>query len=668
MGSMSLPDRLRTRTGMTLVLGAVVLWSVLIYLPTRGHSFVWDDSSLILHNRLLAQSRPLDLFLRPFWAGSQEPPEGAGPLYYRPLTSLSFWLDCRLAGPDPRHFHSVNIVLNALAGLFVTLVIWELLHSGTWALFGGLLFAAHPAHTESVAFISGRTDLLLTVFLAAAAALLLRAQRKRSLWWWLPVPPLFALALLAKETALLFPGLVALTPLLTQTRYDRRHWLLVGTTLAIALGFLGLRAQAVAIPTPFLLAQPILPRLTNVANTFGLYVRMFFWPFDHRAKYPFDPEFLVLTPNIIPALLFIVSIPLVALRRRFWVSLWGYAWTILFLAPVSNLILLGPQAAERLLYLPSAGLVLVILTLVSRLTTHRVRLRQVCATALAFAVVLFAADAMTRSRIWLSDVTLFSAMTQEAPRAPSAWANLAAALAPTQPDSAVRLYNRAIALDQGYVQAHINVAALYTARSDPRQAIHHLRLADELRPRSVLIQNNMGLAFMAAALPESALAAFNRALVVDSSLALVRLNRASAFSALGLGDSAQAELHRAVELDSGLALAWAGLSELHERTGRSDSARWYLAQVLRDPDPAPALLNRLGTLLAQHGDTTHARACYARALARDSLLVPALYNQAVLLATLGDSLQARLLAARAYALRPDLEPVRAVYLALVGRR
>ncbi len=665
---MSLPDRLRTRTGMMLVLGAVVLLSALIYLPTRGHSFVWDDSSLILHNRLLARSRPLDLFLRPFWAGSQEPPEGAGPLYYRPLTNFSFWLDYRLAGPDPRHFHSVNIVLNALAAMFVTLVIWELLHSGTWALFGGLLFAVHPAHTESVAFISGRTDLLLTVFLAAAAALLLRAQRKRSLWWWLPVPPLFALALLSKETALLFPGLVALTPLLTQTRYDRRHWLLVAITLAIALGFILLRARAVPAPTPALFGQPLLPRLTNVANTFGLYIRMFFWPFNHRAKYPFDPEFLALTPNVIPALLFVVSIPLVALRRRFWVSLWAYAWTILFLAPVANFILLGPQAAERLLYLPSVGLVLIILTPVSRLTTYRVRLRQVCATTLAFAIVLFAADTMTRSRIWQDDVTLFSAMIREAPKAPSAYANLAAALAPSQPDSAIRLYNRAIALDQGYVQAHINIAALYTAKSDPRRAIHHLRIADELRPNSVMIQNNMGLAFMAASLPESALAAFNRALTIDSSHVLVHLNRASALSALGLGDSAEAELHKAVALDSCLSLAWAGLSERHERRNQPDSARWYLAQVLRDPNPAPALLNRLGTLLAQAGDTAHARACYGQALARDSTLVPALYNQAVLLAALGDSLSARLLATRAYVLRPDLEPVRAVYLALVGPR
>jgi tetratricopeptide (TPR) repeat protein len=417
-----------------------------------------------------------------------------------------------------------------------------------------------------------------------------------------------------------------------------------------------------------LLTGPTLPRLNNVVNTFGLYVRMFFWPFDHRAKYPLNPEFFALTPNFIPALLFIVSIPLVALRRRFRVALWGYAWTVLFLAPVSNIIPLGPQAAERLLYLPSLGLVLVVLTLVSRLTTYRARFRQVCATALAFAIVLLAADTMTRSRIWQDDIALFSAMVQEAPRAPSAYANLASALASTQPDSAIKLYNRALALDQGYVSAHVSIAALYAARSDPRQAVHHLRIADELRPNSVLIQNNMGLTFMAAAMPESALAAFDRALTLEPGAALVRLNRASALTMLGRADSAEAELHRAVGLDSSLSLAWAGLSEQHERRSHPDSARWYLAQVLRDPDPAPALLNRLGTLLAQAGDTAHARACYSRALARDSTLVPALYNQAVLLAALGDSFQARLLATRAYALRPDLDPVRAVYLALVRSR
>jgi len=672
MGSMSLPDRLRTRTGMALVLGAVALFSVLLYLPTRDYQFVWDDTSLITQNRLLAHSRPLDLFRREFWAGSPEPPEGAGPLYYRPLVVLSFWLDLKFAGPDPRHFHAVNIVLNALAAVIITLVIWELLHSGVWAAFGGFLFAAHSAHAESVAFVSGRTDILLTVFVGLAAFALLRSQRKKGAWWWLVVPPAFGLALMCKETALLFPVLVALAPVLTQTRYSRRYWMLAGVTVLVAAGYLWLRAQVVGVPLPAQPAAPLLSRLVNVINTFGLYIRMFFWPFDHRVKFPADTTFFTLTPNFIAALLFLVSIPLVSLRRRFWVSLWGYAWVILSLLPASNIIPLGPQAAERMLYLPSAGLVMLLLTLFSRLLTARQRLRQLTGAGLATVIVLFGADTMTRSRVWQDESTLFAAMVKEAPRAPSAYANLASAVADAYPDSAIKLYNEAIALDQGYVHSHINIAMLLSRKGDHRRAIHHLRIANELRPNSAQVLNNLGLAFLAASQPESALSALDRALSagdtmrnrVPFDLATVRVNRAAALLSLDRGAEADSELHRALTLDSGLAPAWVMLSERFEKSGRPDSAAYYLSGVLTSRNPSPVQLNHLGTLLIQTGDSAHAAACYAQALSLDSTCVPALYNQAVLSAAEGDSARARSLAARAYRLRPDLGPVRDIYSTL----
>ena len=664
MGSTSLPDRLRTRPGMALVLGAVALFSVLLYLPARSYQFVWDDNSLITQNRLLARSGPLDLFRQGFWAGSPEPAEGAGPLFYRPLVSLSFWLDLKLAGPDPRYFHTVNVVLNALAAAVLTLVIWELLHSGVWAAFGGLLFTAHSAHTESVAFVSGRTDILLALFIGLAAFALLRAQRKKNPWWWLVVPPAFALALLSKETALLFPVLVALAPLLTQTRYGPRYWLLVAATVLVAVLYLWLRARFVTAPMPAQLALPLLNKVIDVGNTFGLYVRMFFWPFDHRVKFPVDQAFFTLTPSFIAALLFLVSIPLVALRRRFWVSLWGYAWVIVFLLPVVNIIPFGPQAAERLLYLPSAGMVMILMTLLSRLLVTRARLRQFVGVLLAMAIVLLGADTMTRSRIWHDEPSLFAAMVKEAPTAPSAYANLAAAVTPAYPDSAIKLYNRAIALNQGYVQAHMNIAMLLSEQGDHRRAIHHLRIANELRPNSAQVLNYLGLAFLAAAEPESSLSALDRALEVEPGLATLHVNRASALARLSREAAADSELHRAVALDSTLGPAWVMLSERFEQRGMLDSAAVYLAGVLGTEQPSPAHVNHLGSLLIQTGDSVHAAACFGQALKLDSGYVPALYNQAVLLSARGDSARALRYAARAYRLRPDLPAVKDIYLNL----
>jgi len=641
---------------MFVVLAAVALFSAGLYLPATRYKFVWDDESLIVGNTLLERTRPSEVFARGFWAGCAEPVTGPAATYYRPLVTLSFWLDRKLSGADPQWFHSTNLVLYALASVAVTLVIWELLHSGVWALLGGLLFAAHSSHVESVAFVSGRTDTMLALFIALAAFALLRSFRRHSRGWWFVVPPAFGLALLSKETAVLFPLLVVLAPLLVGFRYERLYWLLVVVTLLVLAGYLLLRAGVVPMPEP-LAGIGFWARASAVANTFGLYLGMFFWPFEHHAKYPGTDRFLVPTPNVIAALLFIVSVPLLALRRRFAATLWGYVWTILFLLPVANLISIGALAAERLLFLPSAGLVMVLVTVLSRLLTFRHRARQVVGVALGLVVLVLGADSRVRQRVWQSPETLFTAMIREAPTAPSAYANLADAISLERPDSALTLYNQALRLDQGFVQARVHIAVLLSQKGDHRRALHHLRLANDLRPNSLSVLNNLGLAFLAAGEPDSALATFDRALAAEPGSGLARMNRASALLTAGREAEALAEFRQALALDSSLAPAGITLADRLRQRGRYDSAIVLMRVVVR-AQPSAVGFNQMGSMFVSAGDSTRAEECYSQALQLDSGYVPALYNQSVLSAARGDSAAARALAQRAYRLRPDLVAVK----------
>jgi tetratricopeptide (TPR) repeat protein len=660
MGGSPFQEKLRSPAGMAAVLAAVVLFSALLYLPSTRYNFVWDDNTLITGNSLLSRSRPAGIFTRGFWAGSPEPVTGPGAAYYRPLVTLSFWLDLNLSNTSASWFHLVNLFLYSAAAAAVTLVLWELLHSGVWALLGGLLFAAHPSHVESVAFVSGRTDVMLTLFVSLAAFALLRSFRKRNRWWWLAVPPAFGLALFSKETAVFFPLLVALAPLLVRVRYDRWYWLLVLTTLAVLAVYLLLRAAAVPAPVLIEAGAGLWGRLAAVANTLGLYIQMFFWPFEHHAKFPASDAFLVPTPNTITALLFVVSVPLLALKRRFAATLWGYAWTIAFLLPVANITSIGPLAAERLLCLPSAGIVMAILTALSRLLTFRRVTRQLVGLGLAVVVVLLGSDAVSRTRIWRNNETLFSAMVREAPDAPSAYANLADAIGGSQPDSAIALYNHALRLDQGYVHAHSHAAMLLSRKGDHRRALHHLRLANELQPNSAQVLNNLGLAFAAAGETDSALAAFDRAVAAHPGSALLHLNRASTLFTTGRIEAADAELDRAISLDSTMTAAWMMLADRLEQQGRYDSAIAVMQKVA-GIHPSAAHLNRLGSLLICAGDSDRAGMYYERALRADSGYIPALFNLSVLLSVDGESAAALGLAERAYRLRPDLEAVRELH-------
>ncbi|MEO0085428.1 MAG: hypothetical protein ABIK37_02225 [candidate division WOR-3 bacterium] len=499
----SLADRLRTRRGVALVLALVCAATALIHLPTLWHGFVWDDHLLLTADRLSVRSG-LSTFRSRFQWDAGYAPESAPARALRPAAAFSLWLDLRLGGGQPWLFHLTNLLLTCAGAVLVALVVWELVHSGIWAGLAGLLFAAHSSHVESVAFISARPGLLLGLFLGLVALALLRSIRKRNPAWWLLAVASFVLALLSSESAVPFLLLFALTPPLVQTRFNRWFWLPVLASLA---------AVWLLVPQPALLVGSApatelhaLSRLLNAANTFGSYLKMFVWPFDHRVFYPRDPLFSGLTPNTLYAVIFLISIPLLALRRRYRLVMWGYAWTIIALLTAIASSPAGTQVAERLLYVPSAGMLFVVVIALSRLVAGQERLRQVVAIGLGAFFIFNATDSLARARIWRDDRSLFSTMVREAPRAPVALAGLARAIAAAEPDSAIALYNHAILIDQGYVRAHVEIGQLYGRTGDTRRALHHLRLAEQLRPDSPGVLGNLSLAWLAAGQSDSALA------------------------------------------------------------------------------------------------------------------------------------------------------------------
>ena len=118
---------------------------------------------------------------------------------------MSFWADKRLWGLRPAGYHLTNIVLNGLAGVLIALLLADLFGSFWPVLLGGLAFTLHPMHVESVAFVAGRTDILMAIFITVAFLALVRFRRRPNWGWLALVVAGYVLALLAKETAIVFP-------------------------------------------------------------------------------------------------------------------------------------------------------------------------------------------------------------------------------------------------------------------------------------------------------------------------------------------------------------------------------------------------------------------------------------------------------------------------------
>jgi hypothetical protein len=257
----------------------IVVLVGLVYLPSLKHDFVWEEHTLIAENRDLDAPTPLVLFGQSFthaWAV-----QGLGPhSYYRPLPMASFWLEKTLWGAKPMGFHLTNVVLNAVAGVLVALLFMELLGSLWTALLASLAFALQAAHVESVAFIVGRTDILMTFFLLSASLALLRYRKQLNPGWLALTIAAYMLALLSKEAAILFPVLAAFV-----LRPKRKDWALWGGLVLVAAGFLAVRALVLKSPGASWGLVNATQRVFLVLNAFGRSVVFTLLPFFHRVRY-----------------------------------------------------------------------------------------------------------------------------------------------------------------------------------------------------------------------------------------------------------------------------------------------------------------------------------------------------------------------------------------------
>ncbi len=411
VSSTGVPQRLQ-RT----ILGVVLLGIVAaVYAPALEGVFIWDDVALIEQNQHIKESGSARRALRSdLWdtplAAESDP--GSSATYYRPLVTLSYALDYRLHGLDARGFHLTNLVLHLLAVLALVLLLARLTRDPLAALLGGLLWALHPSKAEAVAWISGRCDLLMGLFVLLSLLLFWRALESRgarraalAAAGWL----LYAAAVLSKESAVALALLVpALDLLLCRERRERLRANLIAIHLPLLLGtiaYLVLRLSS--LPPQSLRAVRRLWLFLQTAAHYGLLVANPYAPSalrgEARSLVQPEPVLVAVGAALTLGALALVATPLLrrAPRARF-----GLLFFALALAPVLNLRPLGIHymVAERFLYLPLAGLAALAALLVATAARWQravaVALLGVLASSYAIASHRRAADFGDAERFW----------------------------------------------------------------------------------------------------------------------------------------------------------------------------------------------------------------------------------------------------------------------------
>lgn len=320
------------------------------------NDFVCEDHFFIVNNMPLQNlSNITDIFASDDAFGLTAK---ANP-YYRPITTLSFAVDYQLWGNNPLGFHLTNILIHVFVTVLLFLCMKRLWGAGA-SLLAAALFTVHPVNAEPVAYIVARADLLCGLFLLAAFLGLLHSEEENSGGRALYLSYLFfALALLSKIVALLFPPVAAAYLFI---RRDKKFWKMLTPYLAISLCFILVRSYILEVEA--WVSPPLETRLATSGFLLMNYLKNALLPFWVKTWYELPVLQNFSDPRAVlswAALLLIVFFALRLMRHQPKTIL-GFLWLSVGLLPVSGIItFLKPTLiADRYLYIPLMGFAFVL--------------------------------------------------------------------------------------------------------------------------------------------------------------------------------------------------------------------------------------------------------------------------------------------------------------------
>jgi tetratricopeptide (TPR) repeat protein len=523
---------------LTPVLAAVllVLMTLAVYWPVTGCGFIWDDDDYVHQNVLLRSPEGLGRI----WLDV-----GATPQYY-PLVHTSYWLEYRLWEDDPRGYHVVNILLHALAAVLLWRVLKLLEVPGAWL--AAAVFALHPVHVESVAWITERKNVLSGVFYLASALLSLRftlrtGEDRLSRWLYAGALVLFVCALLSKTVTCSLPAALMLALWWKRGRITWNDVRLLAPffALGVAFGLLTIWMEVHRVGAEGATWDlTFMDRCLIAGRALWFYAGKLIWPWPLMFIYPrweidagawWQYLFPVAAAGVVAALWFARA----RLGRGPLVAVLLFAGT---LVPALGFFDVYPMrysfVADHFQYLASIGLITLaaagLVTAARRCGDLGLVSAGIAAGAL---MVTLGSVTWTHGQAFQDAETLWRTTIREN--------------------------------DDAWI-AHNNLGTILQSGGRPDEAFHHFRRAVEINPDHAEAQNNLGGILGIQGRTDEAIVHFRRALELDPGLARAHANLGSALLTQGKPDEAMIHLRSAARLDPGLADAIRQRLELYEET------------------------------------------------------------------------------------------------------
>lgn len=514
--------------------------AILLYANTLGHEYTQDDAIVIYDNMYTQQGVkgiPGLLKYDTFRGFFKE--EGKAKLVsggrYRPLTPIMFAIEYQIFGKNPFVGHLMNVLLYAFLGFLIFHVLSRMLTGpfdedvATWIAFiAALLYVAHPIHTEAVANIKGRDEIMSMMGSIAAIGLGLKYLKESKLKYLVGIFVCFFLGLMSKETTITFLAVWPLAILLFrkgQWGASIKPWMamfagtilfLVIRTSVLGMDFGGTPMELMNNPYLKLEGSRYVPftgaeKLATIFYTLGKYIWLLIFP--HPLTHDYYPRHIDIMDfgNMGVIFSFVGYVALAFIAWKSWkkhpVVTFAIGFFIITLSIVSNIVFpIGTNMSERFMFMPSLGYTLLISYAMITWLRKYVSLKSLLGIV-GVITLLYSVKTVTRNMVWKNDFTLFTTDVNTSTRSAKMLNAAGGALSteaydlPEGPkktemlNRAIGYLNKALEIHPGYKNAAMLLGNSHVYKREYPQAIQAYERGLTIAPGDVSMQKNLAVAY-----------------------------------------------------------------------------------------------------------------------------------------------------------------------------
>lgn len=596
----------------------LIVISFLIYANTIGHDYTLDDFLLIKDNfytQAGLKGIP-DILSNDMFSGNN--PGYKSDLSggrYRPLSQITFAIEYELFGFNPTISHIINILLFSLTPYFIFITLSLLIKSSrqdfVWyrslPFLAGLIFAVHPIHTEAVANIKGRDEIMSMLFVIISFYLFLKYTDNQKIKLLISSVVMFFLALMSKENAITYLAVLPLSLMM----FREKDWKFAAKSiipyLAVSLLFIIIRQSIVGggkeLAIPELMNEPfygmtIIEKYGTIFVTLFNYIKLQFFPYP--LTYDYYPYHIVKTSlfSIIPLLAIALHIFMIFVAFKIWKSNRIISFAIIYyfvtLSIVSNLLFtIGSFMNERFIYMPSLAICIFFAWLISDFLAEKKISKSIVITVILLITISYSSLAIIRNPVWKDNYTLmttdvnissnsafgnycagiqyYEKMTKTTdakekniffelskkhlykaieihPRYSNAFVTLGNAYYEhnkNKMDSTLHYYTKAFEVYPGNYSVSLNLARLHRDYTkDIKKTTFYLNNCIKTNPNKFEAYNDFGIVYFNSGQFKEAIQMFENALSREKNLKQIYTNLASAYKAIGNEDKANFYLSR----------------------------------------------------------------------------------------------------------------------------